>query len=118
MIPVSRTLAAAAILILASCSEGEPEFRSAKVRRAVEIAGVGYEPAAGCVLVGPISMPGQDLTSLGTATGGAEVDFFHELMGTALRMGANLVAPAAGVEAARAAASGEAFQGHAYRCPR
>lgn len=116
--PVFRKSLIPALLILASCSEGEPEFSLSKVRRAVEIAAVGETPGPGCTALGPISMPAHDLSSLGGATGGVEVDFFHDLTRKALRLEANLVIPAGEVEAADAAASGEAFDAQAYRCPR
>ncbi|MDG2333687.1 MAG: hypothetical protein P8Q97_05620 [Myxococcota bacterium] len=113
-----RKMLIPSLLILAACSEGEPEFRTSSVRRAVEIVAVGEQPGADCTALGPIAMPEQDLSSLGGATGGAEVDFFHDLTRKALRMEANLVIPTGEVEAADAAASGEVFNAQAYRCPR
>ena len=106
------------VVLLASCSEDEPDLWRQKIRRAVEFAHAGFQPGPDCVLKGSVSMPAQDLEPLKGETGGAEVDFFHDLTRKALRMEANLVAPDSEVEAARAAASGEAFSGKAYRCPR
>ena len=88
------------------------------MRRAVEIEGAGYEPSPSCIRKGSVSMPELDLSSLGSATGGAEVDFIHELSGKALRMGGNLVVPAAGVSTKTSASSGNVFSGDVYHCPR
>ena len=115
---MQKSLILLGILLLVSCSDREPELFRANIRSAVEFAQAGYQPGPGCVLMGSVSMPEQDLESLGEATGGAEVDFFHDLMRKALRMNASLVAPDGEIEAERAAASGEAFSGKAYRCPR
>lgn len=109
---------ASIVAFLASCSEPEPDLWRPKIRRAVEFAEAGYQPGPDCLLKGSVSMPAQDLTPLKGETGGAEVDFFHDLTRKALRMEANLVVPDTEVEAARASASGEAFSGKAYRCPR
>lgn len=106
------------LLSICGCSFGESEFQTPTVHRAVEIVHVGYEPESDCIRVGPISMPSQNLGALGSATGGAEADFIHELTGKALRMKANLVVPSAEIEAMDAAASGQPFVGDAYRCPR
>jgi hypothetical protein len=107
-----------AAFFLVGCSSGDSELRDLNVRRAVEIEGAGYEPSPSCNLVGSVSMPEQDLSSLGSATGGAEVDFIHELSGKALRMGGNLVVPAAGVSTKMSASSGSSFSGDVYHCPR
>jgi len=116
---VLRIIILAATLALPSCSDGEREFPSpGRVRRAVEIAAVGEKPGPECTELGPISMPEQDLSGLEGMTGGAEVDFFHDLTRKALRMSANLVVPTTEVEAGEAAASGKAFAAKAYRCPR
>jgi hypothetical protein len=104
-------------VLMASCSENEPDLSRPKIRRAVEFAHAGFQPGPDCVLKGSVSMPAQNLEPLRGETGGAEVDFFHDLMRKALRMEANLVAPDTEVEAATAAASGEAFSGQAYWCP-
>ncbi len=111
-------LIAAAVVLLAACSSGESDIRFPGVRRAVEIADPGYEPSPDCRLMGSVSMPEQDLSLLGSATGGAEVDFVHDLSRKALQMNANLVVPANGVSAGISASSGQAFSGSAYRCPR
>ena len=104
-------------VLVPACSEKDSALSRPKIRRAVEFAQAGFQPGPDCVLKGSISMPAQNLEPLGGETGGAEVDFFHDLMRKALRMEANLVAPDTDVEAATAAASGEAFSGKAYRCP-
>ena len=107
-----------AVILFVGCSPGDSELRGMNARRAVEIVDADYELSASCVLIGPVSMPEQDLSSLGSATGGAEVDFIHELSGKVLRMNANLVVSAREVSAGTSASSGKAFSGDAYRCPR
>lgn len=107
-----------AALFLVGCSSGDSELLGLNVRRAVEIEGAGYEPSPSCIRKGSVSMPELDLSSLGSATGGAEVDFIHELSGKALRMGGNLVVPAAGVSTKTSASSGNVFSGDVYHCPR
>ena len=109
---------AAALGLAVACSCGEPDIRISGVRRAVDIADAGYEPSPDCLLMGSISMAEQDLSSLGSATGGAEVDFVHDLSRKALQMNANLVVPGSGASARVSASSGQAFSGSAYRCPR
>lgn len=111
-------LALSIAVLLVSCSEDEPDQWRPKIRRAVEFAHPGFQPGPDCVLKGSVSMPAQDLEPLKGETGGAEVDFFHDLTRKALHMEANLVAPDTEVDAARASASGEAFSAQAYRCPR
>jgi hypothetical protein len=110
-------LVSSIVVLLASCSENEPDLSRPKIRRAVEFAQAGFQPGPDCVLKGSVAMPARNLEPLGGETGGAEVDFFHDLMRKALRMEANVVAPDTEVEAATAAASGEAFSAKAYRCP-
>ena len=114
---LTRVIIATAFFLM-GCSSGDSELGDLNVRRAVEIAGAGYEPKPGCIPKGSVSMPELDLSFLGSATGGAEVDFIHELSGKALRMGGNLVVPAAGVSAKTSASSGNAFSGDVYHCPR
>ena len=117
----SRLIVAGIVLFgicFSACSSKDPEERFSRVRRAVEIVGPGFEVSQDCRLMGPVEMPAQDLSSLGGVTGGAEVDFVHDLTRMALRMSANLVVPTTGISAEISASSGQAFSGDAYHCPR
>jgi hypothetical protein len=74
------------LVLLSSCYGNESDPRQRKIRRAVEFVGTEFQPGPDCVFKGSVSMPAQDLEPLGGETGGVEADFFHDLMGKALRM--------------------------------